>query len=596
MKYPEEIIQRVRDAADIVALVGDYVPLKKAGSSYKGLCPFHSEKTPSFVVSPSRNSFHCFGCGKGGNAITFLMEMEKIPFPEALQLLAEKTGIPLPKPQETERDLEAERERDRMFALQEFAGKFFYDQLTTPGGRKAVEYLKARKITGETAKKFQIGYAPDTWDALKKAALKAKFDEKELLKGGLLVQNDEKGRNYDKFRDRVIFPVRNNFGKIIAFGGRALGEGPGPKYLNSPETPLFKKGECLYLLDQARDAIRREGHVLVVEGYFDAVTLHQNDIQHVVATLGTALTKEHARQLKRYTQEVVLLYDADQAGQDAAVRGFEPLLSEALRVRVLTLPDAKDPDEYLMKHSREELIFLLKGAPEFFRWRAAGLREKAKGRPVEELIRSVQSLASFLLRVPDEASVQAACAAIEGELGLDNFDMRAIVNAERKSGSRVGPAERQAPVSKVAPLLPGREVEGEFLALLVADRAEYVKWAVQSVSPDLFIEEDLKVLFSNLIQGSMDAATARMAPALEPFFMQIEAQPDKFQPKKTLITQLYATLEMRHRKRQMILVKEELGAAEKAGEISKAAELAGRFVELKNQYHEMNHLKSEPHE
>jgi len=607
LRYPDEVIQRVKDSADIVAVVGEYVALKKAGSSFKGLCPFHSEKTPSFVVSPSRNSFHCFGCGKGGNAITFLMEIERMPFPEALQLLAQKAGIELPKPREDARDVEKERERERLFSLNEFAGRFFFEQLTTPAGRKAVEYLKARKITGETAKRFLIGFAPDAWDALKVAALKAGYGDRELLTGGLLAVNEEKGRNYDKFRDRVIFPVRNNFGKIIAFGGRALGDGPGPKYLNSPETPLFKKGENLYLLDAARDAIRREGRVLVVEGYFDAVTLHQSGFVNAVATLGTALTREHAFVLKRYTPEVVLLYDADPAGQDAAVRGFEPLLESGLRVRVLTLPDAKDPDEYLGKHPREDLEALVKDAPDFFRWRAGRLREALKDRPVEERMRSVQGLVPLLLKLPNESSIQAACAAVEAELGVGNLDLLAIVNSERrKTGGKPVPAglPQAGSTGSAAGVFPrDRQMEGEFLALLAYGQGEYVNWASQEVSPDLFMEEDLKTLFTKLAMGDMEASELQDQETLSPFFLKLEdllsarkEESRRDELKKTLITQMYASLEMRLQKRRMQGLRSEQIAAEKAGDIDKAAELGREIAEWKRKSVQMERMRAEPQE
>ena len=607
MRYPEEIIQRVKDATDIVALVGEYVPLKKAGASFKGLCPFHPEKTPSFVVSPARNSFHCFGCGKGGNAITFLMEMERATFPEALKLLADKAGVALPKPREEARDTERERERERLFDLMEFAGRFFYEQLSAPAGRKAVEYLKMRRITGETARKFRIGAAPDAWDVLKNAALKAGYTEKELVSGGLLAVNEEKGRNYDKFRDRVIFPVKDNFGRIIAFGGRALGEGPGPKYLNSPETPLFKKGENLYLLDAARDAVRREGRVLVVEGYFDAVTLHQNGFENVVATLGTALTREHAFLVKRYTNEVALLYDADTAGQDAAVRGFEPLLSAGLNVRVLTLPDAKDPDEYLGKRKPEDLKALLGDAPEFFRWRAAALRETLKNRPVEELVRSVRGLVPLLLLVPDETLVQAACTAVEGEIGVGNLDLLTIVNSERKkgrAGTSARPSGGASPPADPAPpvAVRDRQMEGEFLALLVLGKAEYVRWASQEVSPELFLEEDLKTLFTRLAVSDAKVRDVQREPALEPFFLKLEVllsshaeESKRDYLRRTLIAQMYASLEMRHHKRRMEELRRDQGAAEKAGDIDKAVELGRRIVEVKAKFHEMDRMRAQPH-
>src|SRR5579859_6624303 len=220
MRYSDDIIQRVKDSTDIVSVIGEYVPLKKAGSSYKGLCPFHQEKSPSFMVSPARNSFHCFGCGKGGNVITFIMEMEKAGFPEALKLLAGKAGVALPTPTETSRDQEQDRQRERLQELNEFAGKFYHDKLLSPEGQPARDYFKNRGYTKEDAVKYLVGYAPPGWESLKNAAQKANFSQQELLLGGLIVQNEEKKSFYDKFRNRLIFPVKNNYDKIIAFGGR----------------------------------------------------------------------------------------------------------------------------------------------------------------------------------------------------------------------------------------------------------------------------------------------------------------------------------------------------------------------------------------
>ena len=326
MKYSDDIIQRVRDASDIVSVVGEYVALKKAGSSYKGLCPFHVEKTPSFVVSPARHTFHCFGCAKGGNVITFVMEMEKMPFPEALRLLADKAGVVLPTPQDTHRDEEKDRQRERMLALNELAGQIYHEKLLSPEGQGARDYFKSRGFTKEIALKYRIGFAPPGWDFLKNAVQKAGFTQEEALAAGLIVHQEEKNSYYDKFRNRLIFPVFNNYDKIIAFGGRTLSEEAGPKYLNSPETLLFKKSETLYLLNTAREGIRRADAVLIVEGYFDALALHLHGFDNAVATLGTALTTQHGPLLKRYTKNVVFSYDADAAGQAAVLRGFEPLV------------------------------------------------------------------------------------------------------------------------------------------------------------------------------------------------------------------------------------------------------------------------------
>lgn len=589
MKYSDDIIQRVKDATDIVSVIGEYVQLKKAGSSYKGLCPFHSEKSPSFMVSPSRNSFHCFGCGKGGNVITFIMEKESMPFPEALRLLAGKAGVDLPKPQESQRDQAADRVRERMQDLNEFAGKFFHEKLLTMDGQAARDYFKGRGFTKEDALKYLIGFAPQGWDSLKNAAQKAGFSQEELLAAGLLVHNEEKNTYYDKFRNRLIFPVRNNYDKIIAFGGRTLSDESGPKYLNSPETLLFKKSECLYLLDMAREAIRQRGSVLVVEGYFDALALHHYGFENAVATLGTALTSQHGRVLARYTKEVVFSYDADTAGQAAVLRGFEPLIQAGLNIRVLVMPDAKDPDEYLKKHPKEDFEGLLQKAPDFFRWWAQSLRKKFQGTPVEERLRALQGFAPMILQIPDEVSVQAACAAIESELGLDNRDLLTIVNTERKRGFRRPAVERTEPQKSngeglpVSPKETGAPIEADFLALLVEENGEFVPWAVNELSPEVFRKENFRQLFEKLSAGEMKSGELNQVPELEPSFLRIENQTEK-KHREAMLIDLAAALKKRHLKNQLAEIKVRQAEAEKAGQVEQALSLAQQMVLLKRQY------------
>ena len=587
MKYSDEIIQRVKDATDIVAVISEHVPLKKAGSSYKGLCPFHSEKSPSFMVSPSRNSFHCFGCGKGGNAITFLMEMGKMSFPEALRALADKAGIALPKPQEEERDTEAERARERMQAINDFAGKFFQDRLLSAEGQSARDYFKKRGFTKEDALKHQIGLAPEGWEILKNAASKAGFGAEELVAAGLLVKNEEKKSFYDKFRNRLIFPVKNNYEKIIAFGGRTLDDEQGPKYLNSPETLLFKKSECLYLLNAAREAIRQKGYVIVVEGYFDALALHHHGFENAVATLGTALTPQHGRMLKRYTTEVVFSYDTDAAGQAAVLRGFEPLVQSGLNIKVLVMPDAKDPDEFLSKHPKEELEALIEKAPSFFRWWARAQKPKIQGLPVEEKTRALQAFVPMILQIPDEVSVQAACSAIESELLLNNRDLLTIVNSERKKGGRSALAPRgvpEEPAKTSAATAPNDyRMEADFLALLTEQNGEFVPWAVNELSPEVFQREDFRKLFEHLSAGDMKPEELSQVQDLQASFLFIESRTEP-KHREAMLNDLATALKKRRVRRQMSDLREKQAQAEKEGLTETALRLAQEMVVLKRQF------------
>ena len=597
MKYSDEIIQRVKDASDIVAVVGEHVQLKKAGSSYKGLCPFHNEKTPSFIVSPSRNSFHCFGCGKGGNAITFLMEVERLSFPEALKLLAEKANIELPKPQEREEDREGERQRERLIELNEFAAKLFHEKLLSAEGQTARDYFKGRGYNKEDAVKFLIGFAPAGWDILKNAGQKAGFSQEELLAAGLIVHNEEKKSFYDKFRNRLIFPVKNNYDKVIGFGGRALGEDPGPKYLNSPETLLFKKGENLYLLEAAREAIRQKGFVIVVEGYFDALALHHHGFENAVATLGTALTSQHGRILKRYTQDVLFSYDADDAGQAAVARSYEPLAGAGLQVRVLVMPDGKDPDEFLQKHKPEELVVLMGKAPDYFRWWAASIRSKTQGQPVEQRVRSLAPLVPVIAGLGTESQVQSACAAVESEMGLDNRDFLALVNEARKKGVGRAATEAKKSNAEEVPFSKGEkgvvnegQLEAEFLVLLNEENGDFIPWAKDELTPEVFENENFRHLFEALCSGERSVKDLEQVAELQPAFLRIEARAKKG-VREAMLGDLAAALKRRYGKKRLADLKSRQMEAEKAGRFEESMALAQELILVKKQTQQEVELK-----
>lgn len=349
---PQSFIDDLLGRIDIVEVIDSRVPLKKAGRDYKACCPFHSEKTPSFTVSPGKQFYHCFGCGAHGTALGFLMEYEHLDFPEAVQELARRVGLEVPR--EGGGTLPAPRAATQdLYALLEEANRFFQQQLRghTQAAR-AVEYLKGRGLSGGVAQEFGIGFAPPDWDSLLKALGRGR--QSALLEAGLLVEREE-GRVYDRFRDRVIFPIRDRRGRVVGFGGRVLGEGT-PKYLNSPETPVFHKGRELYGLFEARQHLREAPRLLVVEGYMDVVSLAQFGIRYAVATLGTALTADHLEQLFRTTAELVFCFDGDRAGRDAAWRALEqvlPQMTEGRQARFMFLPDGEDPDTLVRKVGAE---------------------------------------------------------------------------------------------------------------------------------------------------------------------------------------------------------------------------------------------------
>jgi DNA primase len=355
MRYPQTFIDELRRQADIVRVVGDYVTLKKKGTNWMACCPFHQEKTPSFSVNPSKNIFYCFGCSKGGSVFNFVMELEGLSFPEAVRVVAEKAGVPLPEMVDDKRFESKRKEADEVIQLNAWALEFWERQLAeeTAEARAAREYVEGRGISDETRKVFRLGYAPNSWDALG-IFLKSKGAGIGQIERSGLVVKKEQGGYYDRFRGRLIFPVMDSQGKPVAFGARAMRPGDEPKYLNSPETAAYTKGRHLFGLNVSRDEIRRKKFVILVEGYLDLIIPFQHGVRNVVASLGTALTAEQAKLLVRFARKVVVNYDGDRAGVSAAKRAIEVLLPEDFEVKILVLPDGADPDEFVRAQGVEE--------------------------------------------------------------------------------------------------------------------------------------------------------------------------------------------------------------------------------------------------
>src|SRR5919202_5207895 len=355
MRYPQTFIDDLRRQADIVRVVGDYVTLKKKGSNWMACCPFHQEKTPSFSVNPSKNIFYCFGCGKGGSVFNFVMELEGLSFPESVRVVAEKAGVPLPEMVDDRRFEAKRKEADEVIQLNAWALEFWERQLLeeTTEARAAREYVEGRGLTEETRRTFRLGYAPNSWEALGNYLKSKGANAGQIERSGLVVKK-EQGGFYDRFRGRLIFPVMDAQGRPVAFGARAMRAGDEPKYLNSPETAAYTKGRHLFGLGVTREEIRRKKFAILVEGYLDLIVPFQHGVRNVVASLGTALTAEQARLLKRFAHKVVVNYDGDRAGVNAAKRAIEVLLPEDFEVKVLVLPDGADPDEFVRARGVEE--------------------------------------------------------------------------------------------------------------------------------------------------------------------------------------------------------------------------------------------------
>ncbi len=435
--FRDDTIQLIKDTADIVEIIGENVNLKKNGVNFKGLCPFHSEKTPSFMVNPERRSFHCFGCGEGGDVLSFMMKFHRLSFHDALKELARRYQINLPQDTLSPADQERTQKRRQLADINDRAAALFHDLLLhSPSAEKARRYLENRGIPLEVVKTFRLGYAPDSWDFLT-SKLESEFPLGLIKDTGLIVPRAKSGF-YDRFRNRILFPISSASGKIVGFGGRILGEGQ-PKYLNTPETMLFDKSRTLFGLYQNKDSIRKENICIVVEGNFDLLALVACGISNVVAPLGTALTQNHVRAIKAYAEEVILLFDGDSAGLKAAMRTAPLFLTEQMTARISVLPENHDPDSYVREHGREGIGKLLDNAmslPEFIFARLVkqfGLSLEGKSKIVSELQPLVKAIGDNYL---------------QRTVFINHFSNKLGITPEQLEAGLRAPKEREFPTAK----------------------------------------------------------------------------------------------------------------------------------------------------
>lgn len=426
MLYPRELIEEIRLQNDIVDVVSEYLPLKQKGSSYFGLCPFHNEKTPSFSVNSEKQFYYCFGCGVAGNVFGFMMQMENCDFVEAVKRLADRAHITLPEPQLSAQAKEMEQLRQRLFEIHNMAGRFYHEILHEPQGEAALEYLKGRQVRPIIQKKFGIGYAPSGRQNLY-AHLKEKgFTEREMVKSGLVMENKNGSGYHDRFYNRLMFPIFDVQGRAIAFGGRIMEKGE-PKYLNSPETMLFSKSKNLYGLNFARGAKKKE--LIIVEGYMDMISIYQAGFHNVAATLGTAFNQEHAKVLKKYAEDIILLYDSDEAGTNAALRAIPVLTSNGFRVRVLRVPDGKDPDDFIKQNGATAFSKLLVNAVHYISFQISCIKRNYNLQNTEHRVRFTTEAAEALAKLENDIERNVYTGEVARMTGIDED---AIKNEIRK--------------------------------------------------------------------------------------------------------------------------------------------------------------------
>lgn len=466
-RIPETKIDEIRMAADIVEVISGYLPLKKRGKNFQGLCPFHTEKTPSFSVSPDKQIFHCFGCGKGGNVFSFLMEHERLTFIEVVKSLAERYGIILPR-----HDSEADSRLEKMMYANQIAAEYFQKSLSDKRYKERIEtyLLEKRRLTKETIEKFQIGLAPDDWTGLIQFAAKKDIKPYDLEQAGLALKSERSGEYFDRFRMRLMIPIFNITGKVIAFGGRALKKGEKAKYMNSPETPIYNKSYVLYGMNFAKQAIRQEGSVILVEGYFDFLSLFQAGIENVTAVSGTSFTSQQAKLLSRFTTKAHLLFDADTAGRSAALRSVENFFNAGIEPRIVTLPADSDPDSFVRDNGKEGVQELLINSLGYLRYRFGSFDFSAMNMIEKES--SAREIKSLAAKIDDPLRRQIFVS--------EAADLTGLSQKFFQPGKKLEPETTTKPFEHVRNI---NILEMEFLSLFVT-RPQLIEAIWNDISPD----------------------------------------------------------------------------------------------------------------
>lgn len=495
---PENTIEEILSRIDIVELISGYIPLKRAGRSYRALCPFHSEKTPSFMVNPERQIFHCFGCSAGGNAFGFVMQYERLEFPEAVELLAKKAGVALAKAASGAHSSQSQSIGTQLYKINELAAELYFKQLYSAQGEAALKYLARRAVTKDTMQKFKLGFALDHWDGLLNY-LRGKGIPLGLIeKAGLIIPKDN-GGYYDRFRNRLIVPIIDTRNRVLGFGARVLDESL-PKYVNSPETPVYSKGKILFGLNAAYEAIRTNDSAIIVEGYLDLITPYQAGFKNIVASCGTALTLEQLRLIKRYTHNVVMVYDSDNAGVLATIRSLDLLIEEGLNVQVAGLPEGYDPDGYVRRLGPDKFRELLERAKDIFDYKMEMLRAKYsrvtianKANIASEMLPTISKFSNMVLKSAYLKKLAEALKVDEGSLWSELKKVNPVRSAVASSASTVVSNRiKDTPLTSSA--------TERLLVKLMLEESGFIAHLREKISPADFKDRGLAQIVSRMFE------------------------------------------------------------------------------------------------
>lgn len=577
---PPETLQQIRDRIDIVDVISRYVTLSKTGQNFKGLCPFHSEKSPSFSVSPSRQMFHCFGCAVGGDAFTFLMKQEGMGFMEAVQELAQLSGVTLTVEERGGTSEKSGSARERYHYIHTLATEWFQHNLAdVQVGKATREYLERRGMSSDVVTKFGVGYAPPGWNGLLNVLENAGVKREESFQSGLVIkkeggsQNSEmRNQGYDRFRDRVIFPIANNRGQVIAFGGRGLTDDQTPKYLNSPETPWFSKGRTLFGFDKTRMAASRLDRIILVEGYFDVLALYQAGVEHVVAPLGTALTQDHVHAIQRLVKTVFLFFDGDAAGVTAALRTLDLFMNTGMTVKVMPLPPGEDPDTFIRSQGVEAFGQLEGSAPTLLHFAIQASLKGQKTASIEERVRSVDAILRILQKTNNPIEKQEQIQIVSEQLGIRQQMLIDRYPTLREKPRRLVEKKPEFRSDQARPkTLPKGSPEERDIVTLVLQGVLAVKH-IQQLRVEMFSVSPYRQIMELAIQhkkadGNIDVeslcAEALNIEEVGPFVTRLTLAETHFDDSSSHFQECLATLERKHLQSSLTQLIAELRLAER---------------------------------
>ena len=582
ISIPDNIIDEIRDRTDIVAVISEHVVLKKSGKNFKGLCPFHSEKTPSFSVSPEKRIYHCFGCGTGGNIFKFLMEIQNISFPDAIKHLAERTGIPLPRNALGHHPNPKQIERDALRKLNESATRYFQSLLKNPeGGLNARNYLSSRHFDSGILDRYRIGWSAPTWRGLlNHVQQKSSVTMERLVQSGLVIQKEDGSNVYDRFRGRVIFPIKDLHGNIIGFGGRAIAEEDQPKYLNSSETLLYQKGETLFGIDQAKHAIRRENQVILVEGYFDQMRAVQHGIDHVVATCGTALTAKQAGILRNHAETAILVFDSDPAGRSAAGKGFDILLEHGLNVKIVVLPEGQDPDSFIHEQGADKFLEKIRCAKPFIESYIDALVQEPPGKTPADRVKMANQILPLLAKIQNNVERTAWLEKFTDITGIDDLAfLKELKKAFSQNQTRLAETENDS-VSLL-------NLEKHLVQLILSDK-ETACAILQELDPGEFSDPALRTIAQTCRQKIDAGEDLRLDqlldqtedPGIKNILSRLGLEPLEFDtPERTIKECVRKFKNIRLKSKIKDLKLQRLNAAN-AGQVERSQELGAQLNEM----------------